>query len=42
MFTSCCPAWVRQVENYYPEFLDNISTAKSPQQIFGTATFLNL
>lgn len=38
MFTSCCPAWVRQVENYYPEFLDNISTAKSPQQIFGTAS----
>ncbi|WP_027631367.1 ferredoxin hydrogenase [Clostridium hydrogeniformans] len=38
MFTSCCPAWVRQVENYYPELLDNISTAKSPQQIFGAAT----
>lgn len=38
MFTSCCPAWVRQVENYYPELLDNLSTAKSPQQIFGTAT----
>jgi len=38
MFTSCCPAWVRQVENYYPELLDNLSSAKSPQQIFGTAT----
>lgn len=38
MFTSCCPSWVRQVENYYPELLDNISTAKSPQQIFGTAS----
>lgn len=38
MFTSCCPGWVRQVENYYPEFIDNLSTAKSPQQIFGTAT----
>lgn len=38
MFTSCCPAWVRQVENYYPNLLDNISTAKSPQQIFGAAS----
>ena len=38
MFTSCCPAWVRQVENYYPQYLDNISSAKSPQQIFGTLT----
>ena len=38
MFTSCCPAWVRQVENYYPNLLDNLSTAKSPQQIFGTAS----
>lgn len=38
MFTSCCPGWVRQVENYYPNFIDNLSTAKSPQQIFGTAT----
>ena len=38
MFTSCCPAWVRQVENYYPELLKNLSTAKSPQQIFGAAS----
>lgn len=38
MFTSCCPAWVRQVENYYPELIDNLSSAKSPQQIFGTAS----
>lgn len=38
MFTSCCPAWIRQVENYYPEFLENLSSAKSPQQIFGTAS----
>ena len=38
MFTSCCPAWVRQVENYYPKFLENLSSAKSPQQIFGTAS----
>ncbi|URZ02748.1 ferredoxin hydrogenase [Clostridium felsineum] len=38
MFTSCCPAWVRQAQNYYPELLDNLSSAKSPQQIFGTAS----
>lgn len=38
MFTSCCPAWVRQVENYYPELLGNLSSAKSPQQIFGAAS----
>lgn len=38
MFTSCCPGWVRQVENYYPELLGNLSSAKSPQQIFGTAS----
>lgn len=38
MFTSCCPAWVRQVENYYPNLLGNLSTAKSPQQIFGAAS----
>ena len=35
MFTSCCPGWVRQVKNYYPDYLNNLSTAKSPQQIFG-------
>ena len=29
-FTSCCPAWVKFVEMYYPELLDHISTAKSP------------
>nr|6GM1_A Chain A, Iron hydrogenase 1 [Clostridium pasteurianum]6GM1_B Chain B, Iron hydrogenase 1 [Clostridium pasteurianum] len=38
MFTSCCPGWVRQAENYYPELLNNLSSAKSPQQIFGTAS----
>ncbi|WP_234124843.1 ferredoxin hydrogenase [Clostridium hydrogenum] len=38
MFTSCCPAWVRQAQNYFPEFLPNLSSAKSPQQIFGTAS----
>lgn len=38
MLTSCCPSWVREVENYFPELLENLSTAKSPQQIFGTAS----
>ena len=38
MFTSCCPGWIRLVENYYPEFLDNISSAKSPNQMFGAAS----
>nr|QBH21916.1 hydrogenase [Clostridium neuense] len=38
MFTSCCPAWVRLAQNYYPDLLKNLSSAKSPQQIFGTAT----
>ena len=30
MFTSCCPAWVKYAEMYYPEILENISTCKSP------------
>lgn len=34
MFTSCCPAWVKFVEHYYPEFMDNLSTCKSPQEMF--------
>lgn len=29
-FTSCCPAWVKFVETYYPQFTDHISSAKSP------------
>ena len=29
-FTSCCPAWIKYVETYYPEMIPNISTAKSP------------
>lgn len=36
LFTSCCPAWVKFAENKYPELMDNISTCKSPQQMFGT------
>lgn len=35
-FTSCSPGWVKFIEHYYPEHLDYLSTAKSPQQMFGT------
>ncbi len=35
MFTSCCPGWVRFVKMHYPALTDNLSTAKSPQQMFG-------
>lgn len=35
MFTSCCPGWVRFMKSQYPEFTDHLSTAKSPQQMFG-------
>lgn len=34
-FTSCSPGWVKYIEHFYPEYLDNLSTAKSPQQMFG-------
>ena len=36
MFTSCCPGWVRFVETYYPDFIPNLSTCKSPQAMFGS------
>ncbi len=36
-FTSCCPAWVKFAEQYYPEMLSNLSSCKSPQQMFGSA-----
>ena len=35
MFTSCCPGWVRFLKAHYPEYTENLSTAKSPQQMFG-------
>ena len=35
MFTSCCPAWIRFIEMEYPEYLDNLSSCKSPHQMFG-------
>lgn len=36
LITSCCPAWVKYCETYAPEFTGNLSTAKSPQQMFGS------
>ncbi len=36
LFTSCCPAWIRYVETKHPEYLNNISTCKSPMQMFGS------
>ena len=35
LFTSCCPAWVKFCEQKYPELRANISTCRSPQQMFG-------
>jgi NADH-quinone oxidoreductase subunit G/NADP-reducing hydrogenase subunit HndD len=35
MFTSCSPGWIRFVETFYPEFIPNLSTCKSPQQMLG-------
>ena len=35
MMTSCSPGWINFVEKFYPEFIDNLSTCKSPQQMFG-------
>ncbi|MGI6070096.1 MAG: NADH-dependent [FeFe] hydrogenase, group A6 [Blautia sp.] len=35
MFTSCCPGWVRFLKSQYPDMTDQLSTAKSPQQMFG-------
>ncbi|MDD5728974.1 MAG: NADH-dependent [FeFe] hydrogenase, group A6 [Victivallales bacterium] len=35
MFTSCSPGWISYAETFYPEILDNLSTCKSPQQMFG-------
>lgn len=35
LFTSCSPGWIKFIEHFYPEYLDNLSSAKSPQQMFG-------
>ena len=38
MFTSCCPGWVRFLKGQYPELTGQLSTSKSPQQMFGSVT----
>lgn len=38
MFTSCSPGWIKFIEHKYPHLLSNLSTCKSPQQMFGALT----
>jgi NADH-quinone oxidoreductase subunit G/NADP-reducing hydrogenase subunit HndD len=38
MMTSCSPGWIKFVETFYPEFIPNLSTCKSPQQMLGAIT----
>jgi NADP-reducing hydrogenase subunit HndD len=38
LLTSCCPGWVKFAEHFYPEYLDNLSTCKSPHEMFGALT----
>ena len=38
MFTSCCPGWVRYIRSQYPQLEGRLSSAKSPQQMFGAIT----
>ena len=35
MFTSCSPGWIKFIEEFYPDFLENVSSCKSPQQMMG-------
>ena len=35
MFTSCCPGWIKFLEEFYPDLIPNLSSCKSPQQMFG-------
>lgn len=35
LITSCSPGWIKYCEHYFPELTDNLSTCKSPQQMFG-------
>ena len=35
LITSCCPGWVKYCETFHPDFIPNLSTCKSPQQMFG-------
>lgn len=36
--TSCCPGWIKFMEHFYPDLIPNLSTCKSPQQMFGALT----
>ena len=38
MFTSCCPGWIRFVKTQYPQLVPYLSSAKSPQQMFGAVS----
>ncbi len=38
IMTSCCPAWVKYAEQYFPDLLNHLSTCKSPQQMFGAVS----
>lgn len=38
LITSCSPGWVKYCEHYYPDMLENLSSCKSPQQMFGAIT----
>ena len=38
LFTSCCPGWVRYAKAHHPELVDQLSSAKSPGQMFGAVT----
>jgi NADP-reducing hydrogenase subunit HndD len=38
MITSCSPGWIKYCEHYYPDMLENLSSCKSPQQMFGAIT----
>ena len=38
LITSCSPGWIKFCEHYYPDMLDNLSSCKSPQQMFGAIT----
>lgn len=41
-FTSCCPAWVKYAEQFLPDFIPNLSSCRSPQQMFGSTAKLIL
>ena len=36
MFSSCCPGWIKHMEQSHPDMIDHVSTTKSPQQMLGT------